>query len=78
MCLGESIDFYLSEEEIHALQIEQDSFAPTPSQIEAKSIEIIFQDESLMVINKPSAINVHPGDHKSQEVSVIEYIHDML
>jgi 23S rRNA-/tRNA-specific pseudouridylate synthase len=32
----------------------------------------------LLVINKPPGINVHPGDHKSKEVSIIELVQDYL
>jgi 23S rRNA-/tRNA-specific pseudouridylate synthase len=29
-----------------------------------------------LVLNKSSGLNVHPGDHKSDEVSLIEQVHD--
>jgi 23S rRNA pseudouridine955/2504/2580 synthase len=31
-----------------------------------------------MIVNKPPGINVHPGDHKTKEVSLIELIQDYL
>ncbi len=31
-----------------------------------------------MVVNKPSGLNVHPGDHKSDESSLIEQVQDSL
>jgi 23S rRNA-/tRNA-specific pseudouridylate synthase len=31
-----------------------------------------------MVINKPPGINVHPGDHKTTELSVIDLVQDYL
>ncbi len=39
---------------------------------------ILYEDDYILVINKPSGINVHPGDHKTQEVSIIELIEDYL
>lgn len=41
-------------------------------------LDILYQDDDILVINKSFGINVHPGDHKSQEVSLIEMVHDYL
>lgn len=38
----------------------------------------LYRDEYLFVINKPPGINVHPGDHKTAERSIIEGVHDFL
>jgi len=40
--------------------------------------DIVYEDEHLLVINKNSWINVHPGDHKTKEISLIDQIHDYL
>lgn len=37
---------------------------------------ILYEDESILAINKPAKINVHPGDHKTTEVSIIQMAHD--
>lgn len=37
---------------------------------------ILYEDDSILAINKPPKINVHPGDHKSREVSIIQLAHD--
>jgi 23S rRNA pseudouridine1911/1915/1917 synthase len=39
---------------------------------------ILYEDDSILVINKPPGINVHPGDHKSKEASIIELVQDYL
>lgn len=39
---------------------------------------ILFEDDDLIVLNKPPGINVHPGDHKTSEVSIIELVSDYL
>lgn len=39
---------------------------------------ILYEDEHLLILNKPAGMNVHPGDHKSHEVSLIEHVHDAL
>lgn len=39
---------------------------------------ILYEDDDILVINKPPSINVHPGDHKTQEVSIIELVQDYI
>ena len=39
---------------------------------------ILLEDEDVLVVNKPAGTNVHPGDHKSDENSVIEAAMDYL
>ena len=58
----------------------------SPKKVAAESIQralditslILFEDEDIIVLNKPPGINVHPGDHKTTEVSIIELISDYL
>lgn len=38
--------------------------------------DIVFEDTDFLVINKNSWLNVHPGDHKTKEVSLIEQVED--
>ncbi len=38
--------------------------------------DILFEDDFLLVVNKAPGLNVHPADHKSNEVSLIEQAHD--
>lgn len=33
---------------------------------------IIYEDQDFVCVNKVAHLNVHPGDHKSDEVSLIE------
>jgi 23S rRNA pseudouridine1911/1915/1917 synthase len=62
--------------------IKQSEVQPIILATESKRIDIasivLYEDESLLVINKPPGINVHPGDHKSKEVSIIELVQDYL
>lgn len=37
---------------------------------------ICYEDEDILCINKPPHLNVHPGDHKTKEVSLIELVQD--
>ncbi|MDD4529945.1 MAG: RluA family pseudouridine synthase, partial [Candidatus Gracilibacteria bacterium] len=40
--------------------------------------DILYEDKNLLIINKNPGINVHPGDHKTKEVSLIEQVQDYL
>ena len=40
--------------------------------------DIIYEDNSLLIVNKNPGINVHPGDHKSSESSLIHMAQDYL
>lgn len=45
---------------------------------EKNPLDVIYEDDDLIVINKDAGENVHPGDHKSNESSLIERVQDML
>ena len=78
--LWDEVQFWLSDEEIVNLKeisINQKAQYTTVSK-ENISLEVLFEDDYLMVINKPSWMNVHPGDHKTKEISLIERVQDML
>lgn len=38
--------------------------------------DIVFEDGWLLVVNKNPGINVHPGDHKTKELSLIALVQD--
>lgn len=40
--------------------------------------DIIFEDPNFLVINKNSWLNVHPWDHKTKEITLIDQVHDYL
>jgi 23S rRNA pseudouridine1911/1915/1917 synthase len=75
--LDDIIDIYITDEEIRELISLPEKKHPQFTQ-EKKYIPFLYEDEDFIVINKPPWMNVHPGDHKSTESSVIEMIHDQL
>lgn len=79
--IGDVIDIYLHDDEIAWFQKTVVPLA-IESPIETKktpfSLSILYEDEWLLVINKPPGMNVHPGDHKTKEVSLIELVQDYL
>ncbi len=76
--LWEKVQVFLSDTDIEDLR------ATIPLQKKATISEkllptdIIFEDEALLIVNKNPNQNVHPADHKSQEVSLIEQAQDYL
>lgn len=41
------------------------------------NIEVIFEDKSIVVINKPSGLVVHPYDH-STEFTIVDFLHEHI
>lgn len=40
--------------------------------------DIVFEDGFLLVVNKQAWVNVHPWDHKTKEISLIDQVQDYL
>ena len=40
--------------------------------------DIVYEDADLLVLNKNPWINVHPWDHRTKEISIINQVHDYL
>lgn len=72
--LSDEITLALSPEEIEELQ-KRPIKESMPS---SKKIDILYEDAGFLAVNKPPGMNVHPGDHKTTEVSLIELIQDQL
>ena len=73
--MGDEIHIHIQEEELNILQKEEKEDISIANKIH---LEVLYEDEYFLVINKPSGMNVHPGDHKTTEVSLIELVQDML
>lgn len=72
----EKVQIFLSDDEILNLSQKsktQDSI-DTTNKLSPK--DIVYEDDFLLVLNKNSKLNVHPWDHKTQEVSLIEQVED--
>lgn len=76
LTFGDEIEIFLNDEEISALQ--KVAKNPEASKKQKSPLEIIYQDDFLLIVNKSAGVNVHPWDHKTSEVSLIEQIHDFL
>lgn len=79
LALGDEIDIFLTDEEILSLQkVEKNADNEAKTEKNFKKVDIVYQDEFILIVNKPAGMNVHPGDHKTTEISLIEHIHDIL
>ena len=76
--LNDTLSFYFTEWEIEAFQSEWDQTSKPSETTPREALEILYEDAYLLVVNKPAGMNVHPSDHKSSEVSLIERIQDAL
>lgn len=81
---GEIVKIFLSDAEFEEYGRQAPSAKPDPGKVgESKKFRltpdrVLFEDEHLIAINKPAGLNVHPGDHKSDENSLIEAVSDYL
>jgi 23S rRNA pseudouridine955/2504/2580 synthase len=40
--------------------------------------DIVYEDNYLLVVNKSAGVTVHPWDHKTNQISLIQQVHDYL
>lgn len=73
----EKVKLFLSQSEFDVLAQEKKESQVWTGQKLSKE-DIIYEDTSLLVVNKNAWLNVHPGDHKTLEVSLIEQVQDYL
>lgn len=76
--IGDCIDVHLSLEEIQNFQKSSESSPIETQKSISQKISILYEDDHLLILNKAPGINVHPGDHKTKEVSLIEMVQDYL
>lgn len=76
--VGDEVKIFLSDLDFKNLsEKKKESF----SQVWGDSLnkeDIVFEDGDLLVINKNPGVNVHPGDFKTKEVSLIFQVQDYL
>lgn len=76
--VGEKVQVYLSDKEI--LELSQEGVSADLRSLQSiqklSQNDIIFEDNHLLVVNKNPGINVHPWEHKTTEVSLIQQVDD--
>lgn len=80
--IEDEITFWLTDIEIENMKWDQNMKIINEqihqSDSKKNRIEVLYEDEYLIVVNKPAWINVHPGDHKTTEISLIDKVQDYL
>jgi len=76
--VGERVQVYLSDKEIQELSQEvlNVDLRSVQSIQKLSKKDIVYEDNYLLVLNKNSWVNVHPWEHKSDEVSLIQQVDD--
>ncbi|PID87438.1 hypothetical protein CSB07_01365 [Candidatus Gracilibacteria bacterium] len=77
LSLGDEVKVFLTDEDFEEFKKE-----PKKNKIEVNKkfdkSQIIYEDKYLLIVNKNSGVNVHPGDFKTKEISLIDQIQDYL
>jgi 23S rRNA pseudouridine955/2504/2580 synthase len=84
--LWDEVTFWLTDEEMDQLKVESwklkgdllTSWTLGCTLSTLPQLSILYEDEYLMVVNKPPGINVHAGDHKTTESNIIDQVQDYL
>lgn len=78
--LGDEITFWISDEELNMLHIAPQSVWDSLREPKKSDnpLRILYEDEYLLVVDKPAHINVHSGDHKTTESNIIDQVQDYL
>lgn len=76
--VGDEISLYLPDEEFLVLRRTEAPIKPGQRRDPLNPKDIVYEDAHLLLVNKNPGINVHPGDHKTSENSLIEQVQDYL
>ncbi len=75
----DSVKLFLSDKDISELtKVKKEDAKIVSADQKFNKNDIVFEDGDLFVVNKASWTNVHPGDFKSTEVSLIQQVQDYL
>jgi len=74
--VGEQVHIFLSPDAIIDLQKDTSTKKQVDTHQKLTQRDIAYEDSDLLIVNKSSWLNVHPWDHKSDEISLIEQVED--
>ncbi|MCT4617543.1 MAG: RluA family pseudouridine synthase [Candidatus Gracilibacteria bacterium] len=74
--IGDELKIFISDNEYEELTKDTKQAIKIDKKLDKKNI--MYEDKSILVINKNPFLNVHPGDFKTKEISLIDQVHDYL
>jgi RluA family pseudouridine synthase len=74
----DEIKIFLNDDEFEILTIKKEERKQEKSDNFLDKKDIIYEDWDLLIINKNPGTIVHPGDFKTNEISLIQLVHDYL
>jgi len=75
---GEEVKIFLTDDEFATLCVSPKSTTKETGTGILDKKNIVYEDGDLLVVDKDAGVNVHPGDHKTKELSLISQVHDYL
>lgn len=74
----EEIKIFVSDDDFQKMSAEETKASSEEMGFKEKldKKDIVFEDGGILVVNKNPGINVHPGDHKTKELSLIAMVQD--
>lgn len=75
--IGDEIKIFLSDSEFDVLT-ENKELVRRESTSQLRAEDIVYEDASILVINKNPWLIVHPWDFKTKDISLIQQVHDYL
>lgn len=74
--IWDEVKIFLRDEEFDELSKDLAPVVELSEKLDKK--DVAYEDNDLLIVNKNPYLNVHPWDHKTKEVSLIEQVHDYL
>jgi len=74
--IGDEVKIFISDNEYEELTKDTKPQIKIDKKLDKK--DIMYEDKSVLVINKNPFLNVHPWDFKTKEISLIDQVHDYL
>lgn len=70
--VGDEIKLFLADDTVEKFSSQTDHFSPSISKREIDKLDVVFEDENIIMINKPSGMLSQKS--KADDISLIEYI----
>jgi len=75
---GQEVKIFLTDDEFTTLSTPPKTIIKEAGIWILSKKNIVYEDGDILIVNKDAGVNVHPGDHKTKELSLISQVHDYL